>query len=165
MKTFRVSVGIVGAIALVLGVGHFVIASEHQTSIVNVFSEQSQAATDLHDELQRHPSLLQTQRGLREYAQAVQAIDASSCPKDFQLAWFDYVSAVTDLSQKNLTATAIKDGLKLEASVWTKDGKLAEDVAQDLDSGDHVAECFRRCERIAISYGVSFHPVANQQQN
>jgi hypothetical protein len=123
------------AVLAIAGLVYFVNVSEQQTGIVHVFSEQSKAAITLYNELQQRPSLRQTQRDLREYGQAVQAIDASSCPKDFQLAWFDYASAVTDLSQKNLAASVIgstsKGLLELVMSAWTHDGKLTEDAVQD----------------------------------
>ena len=165
MKTVFVSIAVVVAIAIGVGTVYFVNDARGQDAMVNVFSEQSKAAVDLKNELHERRSLSQTQRDLREFAQAVQAIDTSSCPKDFRLAWFDYASAVTDLSRKNLEASAIKDAVELEASVWMKDGKLAEDAMQDADSPNRVAQCFRRCQRIAISHGLSFHPVVNQQQN
>ena len=163
MKAVFVSIGMVVAVA-VAGSVYLVHARNQQTNIVKVFSENSKAAMGLQDELHGRRSLSQTQRDWKDFAQSLQAIDASSCPKDFRLAWFDYVSAVTDLSHKIQTANALKDAVELEMSVWMKDGKLAEPAMQDLDASNRMAECFRQCQRIAITYGVSFHPVVNQSE-
>lgn len=170
MKNFFVISGI--AIAIVIGSGVLYLANNIriQKTIVRVFTEQSKAANKLQTELQEskdenEPPRLQTrevQQALKTYAQAVQSIDASMCPKNFRLAWFDYVTAVTDLSNKNLAATAFKDVLELGMSAWTKDGKLAEDALQDTNPNT-IPSYYHRCQRIAVSYGVRFYPITNQQ--
>ena len=165
MKATIIAFGVAIAIAVVVGVGYFVNIGKNQIAIVNVFSEQTKAVTKLQVKLQGVKTLPDTQRTLKDYAQAVQAIDVSWCPTDFRLAWFDYVSAVTDLSEKNLAASAIKDVLALAMSVYTKDGKLTENVMQDADILSNPRSCLRRCQRIAIGYGVRFRPIVNQQQN
>jgi len=168
-KLFAISVI---AIAIVVGCGVLYLANNIriQKTIVRVFTEQSKAANKFQAELQEskdenEPPRLQTrevQQALKTYAQAVQSIDASMCPKNFRLAWFDYVTAVTDLSNKNLAATAFKDALELGMSAWTKDGKLAEDALQDTNPNT-IPSYYHRCQRIAVSYGVRFYPIANQQ--
>lgn len=158
-----IAIGIAGVVYLV--------NARNQTNISNVFSQQSQAANRLGNELHGLPSIPQIQRAWQDFAQGVQAIDVSSCPKDFQLAWFDYISAVKDLSQEHTTASftanTIKGLLEIGMSAVTKNVKLTEDALRDPYAEDvnRMAECFRRCQRIAISHGVSFHPAVNQQQN
>lgn len=166
MKRLLVGIGITVAVGIALGVlVHRVNASEQRAAIANVLSEQEQAATKFQDELQRNR--LQAQRDWKDFAQSVQAINASSCPKDFRLAWFDYVSAVTDVSEMSFTRFTV-DLSELVAAVKTTDGKLGENAMRDLNSHNRAAECLRQCQRIAISYGVSFHPASlpvNPQQN
>ena len=165
VKTFLIALAIVLAVAIGIGVVSFAFYANNQVTIVKVFAEQGKAARKFHDEIQRDQRLPVLQRALKNYAQELQSIDASSCPKDFRLAWFDFVSAVSDLSQKNIMASAIMDVFKVGMSAWTKDGKLTEDALKDTNIPGNVVECFRRCQRVAIAHGVSFRPAPNQTQN
>ena len=162
MKTFLVVLGVVIAVG---AVWLFNVARD-QAAIVKVFSEQSIAANQLQAELQTGKAKkgpVNAQRALKHYAQALQSIDYSSCPERFRLAWFDYVTSVVDWSNRNLGAIGIKDLLELGMSVYTRDGRLTEDVAQDANSIQRPAVLLHQCQRIAISYGVSFRLPVNQQ--
>lgn len=166
VKTFLAVLGVAFALAIAGGVVWFVNDARNQVAIVKVFSEQSKAANQFQAELhmgkvKKGPADIQ--QALKHYARALQSIDYSSCPKKFRLAWFDYVAAVVDLSDKNLAASSVKDLLELGMSVYTKDGRLAEDAVQDTDSFKRPAILLHRCQRIAISYGVSFSSPANRQ--
>lgn len=169
MKAFFVTLGKVIAVAVLIGVIVCAVCwadkVDSQETIVKVFSEQSKAAAQLRQDINggnQKPTIPEMRRALRAYANAVQSINASLCPKDFRLAWFDYVSEVSDESDKNLTMSAVGDLLELEMSAWTHDGKLAENALKDADS-NQICLDYRRCQRIAVSHGVRFHPVENQQ--
>jgi hypothetical protein len=137
MKTFFVILGVVIAIAIAFIVVCLTINVKNQATIVRVFSEQSKAAITFQEELKasngKKQSLSELQMDLKTYAQALQSIDASLCPKDFRLAWFDYVSSVTDLSNKNFGVSAFGDVFEIAMSAWTKDGKLAENAVRDTN--------------------------------
>jgi hypothetical protein len=174
MKSFFVILGVIVALALAIGGIWLANNTKNQMAIVNVFSEQSKAAMKFQAELkgnngqEQRPEMKRSrfqiqQEALKNYAQALQSIDYSSCPKKFKLVWFDYVSSVADLSDKNFTTMTVKDLLELGMSAYTRDGKLTQDVIQDTDSLKRPVLLLRRCQRIAISYGVSFRPLANQQ--
>lgn len=167
MKGLYAVLGVVIALAVAVGIGCFLIYAKDQTAIVKVFSRQNDAAMKLQAELNaskgKKLEMADIQQALSTYAQSLQNIDYSSCPKNFRLAWFDYTSSVSDFSNKNFEMSAIKDLLELGMSAWTKDGKLTEDALQDTKIPHQIVAHLRRCQRIAISYGVSFHPVSNQR--
>jgi hypothetical protein len=155
MKVFQVLLGLAFALAAVLGVLHYEHAAHQSAAIAKVFTQQSQAAKS---SLQGVDSFAEKKHGLMLYAQGLQAIDASDCPKDFQAAWFDFVKAVTLETQKNLSLAEVKDKEALAAWLEAHHYSLA-----DLRSGavandsDDILPSFQRCQKIATGYGLSFH--------
>jgi len=153
MKKVYIFLGLAIALAAVLGVAHFVSAAHSQTVIAKVFLEQANAARPL----QGVESLADKKSALMAYAQGLQSIGASACPKDFQVAWLDFVKAVTVETEKNLSGAELKNTAELSA--WLKAHNLTMDALRNGEAGapDNIASSFQRCQQIAVSYGVSFH--------
>lgn len=88
-----------------------------------------------------NPPLLDDKR----YSAALRKIDTSHCPKDFQLAWLDYVQVWECFADYGLPGMALDlvllkqlDGSQLERRSRSRDTK----------------EAWNKVERIALYYGV-----------
>jgi hypothetical protein len=154
MKKFYLFLGLAVGLAALLVVAHFLKAAHNQTVIAKVFSEQAKAAQTL----QGVNSLADKKKALMAYSQDVRSIDASTCPKDFQAAWFDFVTAVTTETEKNVSGTELKS--LPELSAWLKAHHLTLDAMRNgaLGASDNIIPSFQRCRHIAVSYGLSFKP-------
>jgi hypothetical protein len=83
----------------------------------------------------------ETRMQIEQYTQALDKIDAKLCPKEFAMAWMDYVHA-WDM---------ICEGCKPDRVVY--DTGMKADAVRRLNEAD-TTEAFYKCQRIAATYGV-----------
>jgi hypothetical protein len=125
--------------------------ARQQDAIIKVFSENAQAGAKLHGIVGR----TNQQEAMQTYVQKLQAIDCSSCPKDFRLAWSDFVSAAAEMHSNNIAAT------KKLLETKQPDHRLQQEALEHASElRESFASCFRRCQQIALSYGVKVDPIA-----
>jgi hypothetical protein len=161
VKVFFLAMSAVLGIMVALRAPHFVSNNMAKVAIIDVLQQQKIAAAKFQEGIKsiKGPSQLsELPRILDDYTKSVQSIDSSSCPTNFQLAWYNYTCALQDVDDSNFLAKGLLSVFEIGMSVYTKDGKLTEDALQGYGALKTLRACQRRCVLIAIAHGVSFHP-------
>jgi hypothetical protein len=113
-----------------------------KASIVRVLAHQKESAEPLKAKGLKGARL---QRAWKAYAAAIETIDFKGCPKDFRLAWFDYVQACHKPLGPDLIA-----GVEVLVAAHTRSKELADHAASKLDNS--AAVCWTRVKRLAVAY-------------
>ena len=101
-----------------------------QSTISQVLKAQESAAAKVTPYV--HSGLPAMRTAHRVFSSDIANIDASHCPEDFRVAWFDFVESARKVDREGLFG--IKSAIEQQS--------------------DRYAEC----ERIAIKYGITFKP-------
>jgi hypothetical protein len=89
-----------------------------------------------------------------KYSQDIDSFDTSDCPRDFRLAWLDYVESWK--AKINVPAT-VGRAAEFSAGAYAKSGAVILDSARRYDRAD-TDKTFEKCEKIAVLYDVDFAP-------
>ncbi|MGO9244365.1 MAG: hypothetical protein ACLPT4_05940 [Verrucomicrobiia bacterium] len=92
------------------------------------------------------------------FLKQVHAIDVSQCPKRFRLAWLDYVHAFDDLMDQANSSTILDETILGMIGVATRSSTLANRLDKPREAVDALKEATYHLDRIAVEYGVLFHP-------
>jgi hypothetical protein len=154
MKKASLVIGLlIAGILLGVVVGlRFALQARRTDSIVSVLNQNKAKAAPLQGK--KEAPLM---REFRAYAKEIDKIDASACPTDFRLAWFDYVQCVHRTANAGLFEAAAF-AVKTAGAIYLHDSKMAEEAERQLHQTD-VGGHYVRLQRIAIKYGVSFTPM------
>ena len=121
-------------------------------SIVNVLNRNARAARAC-----VQTSTLGTRNkrkfNTREYVNELHRIDASRCPKKFQLAWLDYVQAWEREGEQ--TPGVVLGELYLGmVGVATKSSSLEKMAVRPIEARDALERAWDALERVALEYDV-----------
>jgi len=112
-----------------------------KASIVRVLARQKEFAQSL-----KGLRGARLQKAWKAYASAIETIDFKRCPKDFRLAWFDYVQAC----HKPLGVSDIIAAAEVAVAARTRSKELADHAAEKLDNS--LSACWTRVKRLAVAY-------------
>lgn len=141
--------GITAVVACVVGLVAYrsYCKAENRNAIVIVFNQRAlrfQAAV--------HANRLNEV----QYINGLKSIDCSSCPKEFALAWLDYVDTADRLLGRGFLGFAIAQAeVKTEEFMAVKSGSsVAAADAVKRENNLDIAEAERKLWRVAAEYGV-----------
>lgn len=105
----------------------------------------------------------------KDYVSKLKMIKAVDCPKDFRMAWLDYVQAWERRAEAGLHGKLAAEGETVAGAAAdlhgaTKSGADLIDKAQTKLDGMNTAEAWRQVEKVAMAYDVAVLPLNFRKQ-